>query len=201
LVAKSRECVQGAHIGKLEFWWIHGPGKQATPENADGLVCFQFVQSCAANFARVLHLSVVSGEETWQELMPSAIFEVRKLVFGTLPVDSLRAVVLSAVDDNGKIYVDGDVEVAFEKCRFRWFQLTQSLRRTRSSVLALQKRKKLASRFLVLNAYRAKGDPEPPRSDIRRMTPLLLKGNASASPSASPSSAPTGESASGFASF
>lgn len=187
----------------MELFWIHRPGALVTADTADGLVCFQFVQGCASNFARVLHLSVTNGEGcSWQELLPSAIFEVRRLIFGTLPVDSLRAVVLAGEEDTGRIYVDVDVETAYERCRFRWFQLTQSLRRTRSSRVGLQSHgKKLASRFLVLHTHRAQADPKAPHSTIGRMPSLLLKDEVPQSGSTTDTPSSSQDTAGGFTPF
>jgi len=205
LQTRASEQILGGHLGKLELFWIHRPDVEATPEMADGLVAFQFVQGFAANFVRILHLSVVGspveespglspqkdkGVETdWPTLMPSAIFEVRRLLFATLPVASLRAVVFAGEDDNGRIYVDRDVEVSFERCRFRWFQLTQSLRRTRS---VLRKEKvKPSARFLVLHAARGELDPPPPRrASIAAMPALKLRDEQPPSPTKSPSQLP-----------
>lgn len=202
LQARAAEHLQGGHVGKLEFFWIlrPGSGSKASPEAADGLVCFQFVQSCAANFARVLHLSVVPGDDgAWQEVLPSAILEVRRLIFGSLPVDSIRAVVLAGEDEGGRIYVDGDVETSYLRCAFRWFQLTQNIRRTKSSYGGLSRgKKKLGSRFLVLATHRGAADPKAPRSNIGRLDPLLLRDERP-----SPSGDDTGNAqvSAGFASF
>mmetsp|Transcript_42086 Transcript_42086/g.105891 ORF Transcript_42086/g.105891 Transcript_42086/m.105891 type:complete len:865 (+) Transcript_42086:167-2761(+) len=205
LQTRANEHLLGGHVGKLEFFWLHRPGVEATPEASDGLVCFQFVQSCASNFARILHLSVATATEAepWQDMLPSAVLEVRRLIFGTLPVDSLRAVVLAGEDDTGRIYVDGDVEVSYERCRFRWFQLTQSVRRTRrSATLGLQKKKKLESRFLVLHTHRHASDPQAPRSTIGRLPSLLLRDSpAASSPGASPAAEAPEEAQGGFTSF
>merc|ERR1719436_2365406 len=102
--------------------------------------------------------------DQWQESLPSAVLEVRRLIFGTLPVDSLRSVVLVGADEADRIYVDGDIENAYESCGFRWFQLTQHVRRRRSSLGLQSSKKKLSSRFLVLHAHRQPTDPPAPRS-------------------------------------
>jgi len=177
LQAKAAEQVLGGHVGKLELFWIHRPGVQASAETAEGLVCFQFVQGAASNYGRILHLSLVEDSEassSWKATLPSAILEVRRLLFGMLPIDSLRAVVMAGQDGDGPIYVDSDVEVAYQRCRFRWFQLTQSIKRTKGGLVTRQK-VKLQSRFLVLHAMRSPADPRAPRSDIGRLPALLLK--------------------------
>jgi len=194
LQAKASEHILGGHVGKLEFFWLHQKGTEATPETADGLVCFQFVQGCAANFGRILHLSVAEDGAAmpeqqqqqqqqqrqpdergkWNDTLPSAILEVRRFIFGTLPVDSLRAVMVAGQDGgSGPIYVDSQVEAAYKSCRFRWFQLTQNLHRTRTRMLA--KKKTMNSRFLVLHVSRGSDDPLPPRSAIECLPALLLK--------------------------
>jgi len=188
LMKRSEEECLGGIVGKLEFFWICRPGCAPTPETADGLCCFQFVQGFAANFARVLHLSVTRhggdgtgdghGREPWASILSSAIFEVRRLIFSTLPVDSIRAVVLAGEDEtSGRIYVDGDVEVAYQRCRFRWFQLTQNLRRTRTGIRRKSKMK-LSTRFLVLYAPRQEHDPAAPRNaTVGRLPAVLFKGD------------------------
>jgi len=179
LQVKASEQILGGHVGKLEFFWIHKQGTEAAPETAEGLVCFQFVQGCAANFGRILHLSVVEHSQdslhSWKDMLPSAIFQVRCFLFATLPVDSLRAVVLAGQDGSGPIYVDSEVEAAYQRCRFRWFQLTQSLHRTRSGLRL--KKTKMKSRFLVLHTIRGAVDPPAPRSNIGCMPALLLRNN------------------------
>lgn len=177
LQAKASEQILGGHVGKLEVFWLHRPGVQASPETAEGLVCFQFVQGAACNYGRILHLSVADGgvdSNAWKALLPSAIFEVRRLMFGMLPIDSIRAVVLAGQDGDGPIYVDSDVEVAYQRCRFRWFQLTQNIKRTKGGLVKREK-VKLQSRFLVLHAMRSPADPRAPHSDIGRLPALLLK--------------------------
>jgi len=175
LQKRANEQCLGGHVGKLDFFWICRPGSDPTPDAADGLVCFQFVQGFATNFARVFHLSVVDRTgDGLVSLLPSAIFEVRRLIFETLPVDSIRAIVLAGEDDSGRIYVDDDVEVAYQRCRFRWFQLTQNLRRTRSGIRR-KKKLKPSTRFLVLNAMRQEHDPKAPGSSIGRRPAMLLK--------------------------
>lgn len=192
----ASEHLQGAHAGKLEFWWIHAPGKKASPELADGLVCFQFVQSCATNFARILHLSVVSHEDGWSAVLPSAILEVRRLIFGTLPVDAVRAAVLALEDESGRTCVDEEIEVAFNQCGFRWFQLTQDIRRTSSKFR--RKQKSVATRNLVLNTYRSKQDPEAPYSEIRRLPSLLLQDSVLSSPAGHAAETPVADVFSAF---
>lgn len=186
LQARAAEQIAGGHVGKLDFFWIHRPnltGDKTSPDTATGLVCFQFVQGFASNFARVLHLSVVAPDPpnnsaveaaSWRDDLPSAIFEVRRLLFSTLPIDSIRAVVMAAEDESNKIYVDEDIEVAYQQCRFRWFQLTQSLRRTRSSIPG-RKRVNKSTRFLVLHSSRLETDPAAPRSNIVSRPALLLR--------------------------
>jgi len=184
LQTRAAEHLQGGHLGKLEFFWILRPGAKASPEAADGLACFQFVQSYSCNFARILHLSVVDGPAGgWRETLPSAVLEVRRMVFGSLPVDSLRSVVLAAEDESARIYIDRNVETAFKRCGFRWFQLTQTL--TRKSGSVFHKGKRLTHRFLVMHAYRQGTDPCAPQSSIGRLSPLLLKDDMKASSASS----------------
>jgi len=198
ILARANEQQLGGHVGKLECFWICRPGVNASPETADGFVCFQFVQGFASNFARILHLSVVgdgapgnstaaSRSESWPSLLPSAIFQVRRLLFETLPVDSLRSVVLAGEDDSGGIYVDTDIEVSYVRCNFRWFQLTQTVRRTKKAITRKQKVRN--SRFLVLSTMRRPEDPKAPRnSSIARRPALLLQNDSSAEPESSPAS-------------
>lgn len=40
LQARAGEQILGGHVGKLECFWILRPGTDATPEAAEGLVCF-----------------------------------------------------------------------------------------------------------------------------------------------------------------
>eukprot|EP00929_Paragymnodinium_shiwhaense_P105622 TRINITY_DN70676_c0_g1_i1.p1 TRINITY_DN70676_c0_g1~~TRINITY_DN70676_c0_g1_i1.p1 ORF type:complete len:892 (+),score=207.49 TRINITY_DN70676_c0_g1_i1:123-2798(+) len=185
LQVRAAEQLCGGHVGKLELFWIVRQGCQATAETAEGLVAFQFVQGIASNFARVLHLSVVGEgndkegsvtfDETWQDVMPSAIFEVRKLLFGTLPISGIRAFMLAGEDDEGQIYIDKDVEVAYQRSSFRWFQLTQTLKRTKSALTG-RKSVRPAARFLVLHAPRTASDPAAPRGHhIGSMPALLLR--------------------------
>lgn len=200
-------------------------------ESAEGLVCFQFVQGYAGNFARVLHLSVVapgksatgggpvgsppgsgaenlkggssrrssgaspSPEEASDEaeaaalaLLPSAVFEVRRFVLGTLPVDGVRVTVHASEDQRQRIYLDGDVESAFYRCGFRWFQLTQTVRRrygrgrrilqgatgARKQALLL---KKSGVHFVLSSPRREEsGDPPMPlRSSVERLAPWHAK--------------------------
>jgi len=180
LQARASEQLLGGHIGKLEFFWITRSGVDPSAETVEGLVCFQFAQGCASNFARILHLSVVGdsagGEDAWRDVLPSAIFEVRKFLFSTLPIDSLRAVVLAGEDASGRIYVDGDVEVSYERCRFRWFQLTQTqMRRTRSLAGLRREKPKRSCRFLVLHTARKADDPAAPRGTVARLPAMLLR--------------------------
>mmetsp|Transcript_22473 Transcript_22473/g.49799 ORF Transcript_22473/g.49799 Transcript_22473/m.49799 type:complete len:756 (-) Transcript_22473:32-2299(-) len=207
LQARASEQTLGGHVGKLEMFWIHRPNLDPAPETADGMVIFQFVQGFAANFVRILHLSVIGSpcpeqspgrekgaapETDWAKLMPSAIFEVRRLLFATLPVASLRAVVLAGEDETGRIYFDRDVEVCYARCRFRWFQLTQSLRRTRS-VLNRKEKVKPSSRFLVLHAARGELDPPAPRSSISALPALKLRDEQAAGDTGSPKTLPPKE--------
>jgi len=78
------------------------------------------------------------------------------------------------------IYVDRDVEMSYQQCRFRWFQLTQSVRRSRSAFSTISGSRKLkpSSRFLVLNAMRTEADPAAPRSNIEKRSSLLLQNGA-----------------------
>eukprot|EP00931_Biecheleriopsis_adriatica_P098479 TRINITY_DN7243_c0_g1_i2.p1 TRINITY_DN7243_c0_g1~~TRINITY_DN7243_c0_g1_i2.p1 ORF type:complete len:740 (-),score=171.73 TRINITY_DN7243_c0_g1_i2:144-2165(-) len=165
-------------VGKMEMFWIHSPGATPTPETAEGLACFQFVQGCAAHNARLLHISVtaqdVPGNSGWRHVLPSAILETKRLVFATLPINSVRAIVLAGEDDTGSIHVDRDVEESYARCRFRWFQLTQSVRRSRSG-LTRKRKVKLDSRFMVLEAYRHESDPAAPRNTVDTKPPMLLK--------------------------
>lgn len=178
LQEKASEQALGGLVGKLEIFWIHRSGGMPTPESADGLVCFQFVQGHASNHARVLHLSVVAnGPDCWHDVLPSAIFEVRRLIFETMAVDSIRAVILASEDDDGLIYVDRDVEAAYQVCRFRWFQLTQSIRRSRSAIRKSKVRG--STRFLILHVPRTTADPVAPRSHIGSKPALVLKNNPS----------------------
>lgn len=112
--------------------------------------------------------------------MSSAIFEVRRFIFGSLPVDSLRAVVLAGEDEAGRICIDGDIEVAYQRCRFRWFQLTQNVRRMRTG---LRRREKVrtSTRFLVMHVSRGSADPPPPRrASVPRLPAVLFNGSAAA---------------------
>jgi len=188
LQARAAEQPLGGLVGKLECFWIRAVGMTASPETAEGLVCFQFVQGFAANFARVLHLSVVgtcaqgesssteAGDE-WQEVLPSAILEVRRFLFGTLPIDSVRGIVNAIEDENGDMCVDNDVEQAWKKNRFRWFQVHQNLRRIRSVV---RRRKMLSSRHLVFHASRTKQDPRTAQTSIGRLPALMLRSSEDA---------------------
>jgi len=174
LQGRAAEQILGGHVGKLEFFWIHQSGAEGTPDNADGLVCFQFVQGFAANFVRILHLSVVGVDGVWELKLPDVIFQVRQFLLTTLPIDSLRAVVLAGEDDAGKMYFDSDIEVCYQQCRFRWFQLTQSLRRTRNT-LTRRAQVRPSSRFLVLHSPRISTDPPAPRCDLSPMPALQLR--------------------------
>lgn len=174
LQGRAAEQILGGHVGKLEFFWIHQSGAEGTPDNADGLVCFQFVQGFAANFVRILHLSVVGVDGVWELKLPDVIFQVRQFLLTTLPIDSLRAVVLAGEDDAGKMYFDSDIEVSYQQCRFRWFQLTQSLRRTRNT-LTRRAQVRPSSRFLVLHSPRISTDPPAPRCDLSPMPALQLR--------------------------
>eukprot|EP00913_Durusdinium_trenchii_P022227 g20886.t1 len=170
----------GSLVGKLELFWIHKPGETPSADSAVGLVCFQFVQGrmfesgrvlvsstvlCsgyASHYARILHLSVASPEA-----LRSAVLNSKRLIFGTLPVQSVRVTVLAAEDGERRICVDPQVEQAFHQCGFRWFQLTQKLRRQKSAFLPV--------RFLVLHSPRSDLDPPPPRDNIGMKSPLLLQ--------------------------
>jgi len=186
LEERAAETPPGAFVGKLECFWLLRPDEKPTPESASGLVCFQFVQGFAANFARVLHLSVVDPDHqkdaasegstadsmSWRDALPSALLEVRRFIFGMLDVVSIRSVVLAGEDADGLIYVDEDVEAAYQQSRFRWFQLTQNIRRTRSGLT--RKKIKKASRFLVLHSARGPDDPAAPRTATMAPQPALL---------------------------
>jgi len=179
----------GGHVGKLEMFWIQRPGSKPAPESADGLVCFQFVQGAASNHARILHLSLTAPDQdpscqTWQDVLPSAILEVKRLIFATLPVDSLRAVVLAAEDDGGRVYVNRDVEHAYQQCCFRWFQLTQSLKRSRSG-LSRRRKVRPGARFMVLHTPRTASDPAAPRCNLGKKPALLLQSGAASEAEAS----------------
>jgi hypothetical protein len=180
LQERASESCLGGQVGKLEFFWICLPRAEPTPEGASGLVCFQFVQGFSSNFARILHLSVVeqsSGKaQLWSSILPSAIFEVRRFIFQTLPVQSIRATVLMCEDESGSLCVDGDVEVAYQRCRFKWFQLTQNLRRSRSGIRR-KKKVKPSTRFMVLHTPRLEEiDPKAPRqTSVQPMPALLLR--------------------------
>lgn len=174
---RSAENIPGGHIGKLEMFWITRSGSEASADEALGLVCFQFVQGFASNFARVLHLSVTGsdrgGANDWREMLPHAVLEVRRLLFTTLPVGSIRSVILAGEDAEKRIYVDRDVEVAYQRCSFRWFQLTQSLKHTKATITR-RASVKPKSRFLVLNAMRRADDPSAPRNSSISSKPALL---------------------------
>lgn len=165
----------GSLVGKLEIFWIHLPGKVASADSADGLVCFQFVQGHAAHYARILHLSVAPQDGLgWPQALPAAIAQVRHFIFTTLPVQSLRVVVLAAEDEDKRICIDRDVEAAYKHCRFRWFQLTQRLRRAKSAFLRHRKSAR-SIRFLVLHSPRTDEDPPAPRDAVGTKPALKLQ--------------------------
>eukprot|EP00435_Cladocopium_sp_Y103_P006236 s3267_g2.t1 len=182
LQGAAAEHPLGSLVGKLELFWIHEPGDlpPKPAESAVGLVCFQFVQGHAAHYARVLHLSV-----TRPEALQSAVLQARHLILETLPVKSLRVTVLAAEDDAQHICIDPHVERAYHQCGFRWFQLTQKLRRKKSSLL--RHRKKRAVRFLVLHSQRGDADPPAPRNEIGTKAQLLLQSQTSEGARESPS--------------
>lgn len=182
LQGAAAEHPLGSLVGKLELFWIHEPGDlpPKPAESAMGLVCFQFVQGHASHYARVLHLSV-----TRPEALQSAVSQARHLILETLPVKSLRVTVLAAEDDGQHICIDPHVERAYHQCGFRWFQLTQKLRRKKSSLL--RHRKKRAVRFLVLHSQRGDADPPAPRNEIGTKAQLLLQSQTSEEGRESPS--------------
>eukprot|EP00928_Gymnodinium_smaydae_P100175 TRINITY_DN9767_c0_g1_i1.p1 TRINITY_DN9767_c0_g1~~TRINITY_DN9767_c0_g1_i1.p1 ORF type:complete len:790 (-),score=101.72 TRINITY_DN9767_c0_g1_i1:184-2553(-) len=172
LQSRASEQLLGGMVGKLNFFWIVRCGSKGSPEDALGLVCFQFCQGLASNHARILHMSVVGDNgdaDVWNSTFPSAIVVVRKLIFGTLPVSSIRSVILAGEDDDGLIYIDSDLEKSYKSCQFRWFQLTQKVKHTKS-VLTGRASVRLKSRFLVLHATRAPDDPIAP--DQKHLSPL-----------------------------
>ncbi|CAE7411976.1 unnamed protein product [Symbiodinium pilosum] len=179
LQRRAAEQPLGSLVGKLEIFWIHQPGKDTSADSADGLVCFQFVQGHAAHYARILHLSVAPQDGiSWQQALPAAIAQVRRFILATLPVQSLRVVVLAAEDDDKRICIDRDVEIAYKHCRFRWFQLTQRLRRAKSAFLRHRKSSR-SIRFLVLHSPRMDEDPPAPRNGIGTKPALKLSPPAS----------------------
>lgn len=213
LQERASEQLLGGVVGKLEFFWLHPPGQSASPDTAVGLVCFQFVQGFASNFARILHLSVAeeasdlppeSSTDTawpgnWRISMPSAILQVRHFLFSMLPVDSLRSVVLAGEDDAGRIYVDAHIEVCYQQCRFRWFQLTQQIRRSKNSLRRKAKVKR-GARFLVLSSPRQDTDPAAPRAavSVGRLPAVVLRdelspANCSATPTSKDADLPAPE--------
>lgn len=203
LQAAANEQLAGGHVGKLECFWIHEPGAQPCPEAASGLVCFQFVQGHSSNFVRVLHLSAVGGgppgsgrEAAEGRLLSAAVREARGLIFGALPADSLRAVVLVGEDEEGRLYVDADVEAAYQGCGFRWFQLTQCIRRSRSAFRAAKIKPSL--RFLVFSAHRGPTDPPRPSGGLQPLSALLLRSDEDATARAEAQAAASGESISSF---
>ncbi|CAE7648878.1 unnamed protein product [Symbiodinium sp. CCMP2592] len=176
LQGRAAEQPLGSLVGKLEIFWIHLPGKVASADSADGLVCFQFVQGHAAHYARILHLSVAPQDGIgWPQALPAAIAQVRHFIFTTLPVQSLRVVVLAAEDEDKRICIDRDVEAAYKHCRFRWFQLTQRLRRAKSAFLRHRKSAR-SIRFLVLHSPRTDEDPPAPRDAVGTKPALKLQG-------------------------
>jgi hypothetical protein len=195
LQKRAAEQIAGGHLGKLDFFWVLRPGTRPGADTALGLVCFQFVQGFAANFVRILHLSIIglddqggsgNGESNtqidrpWRVMLPSVVLEVRRLIFGTLPVGSIRAIVLASTDEDGAVCVDRDVEHAYERCRFRWFQLTQCVKRTRASLIK-RETVKLKSRFLVMHAMRAPDDPPAPTThDVSVRPAILMKSEGTA---------------------
>ncbi|CAE7430767.1 unnamed protein product [Symbiodinium natans] len=175
LQGRAAEQPLGSLVGKLEVFWIHQPGRAASAESADGLVCFQFVQGHAAHYARILHLSVAPQDGIgWPQALRAAIAQVRRFIFTTLPVQSLRVVVLAAEDDDKRICIDRDVEIAYKHCHFRWFQLTQRLRRAKSAFLRHRKSAR-SVRFLVLHSPRMDEDPPAPRDAIGTKPALKLQ--------------------------
>lgn len=175
LQGRAAEQPLGSLVGKLEIFWIHLPGKVASADSADGLVCFQFVQGHAAHYARILHLSVAPQDGLgWPQALPAAIAQVRHFIFTTLPVQSLRVVVLAAEDEDKRICIDRDVEAAYKHCRFRWFQLTQRLRRAKSAFLRHRKSAR-SIRFLVLHSPRTDEDPPAPRDAVGTKPALKLQ--------------------------
>jgi len=176
LQGRAAEQPLGSLVGKLEIFWIHLAGKLASADSADGLVCFQFVQGHAAHYARILHLSVAPQDGIgWPQALPAAIAQVRHFIFSTLPVQSLRVVVLAAEDEDKRICIDRDVEAAYKHCRFRWFQLTQRLRRAKSAFLRHRKSAR-SIRFLVLHSPRTDEDPPAPRDAVGTKPALKLQG-------------------------
>eukprot|EP00434_Breviolum_minutum_P024611 symbB.v1.2.021734.t1/scaffold1896.1/size96813/5 len=170
---KLQACAAEHPLGSLLFW-IHERGDVQTKlvESAVGLVCFQFVQGHASHYARILHLSVAKPEA-----LQSAVSQARRLILETLPVRSLRVTVLAAEDGAQRICIDPHVELAYHQCGFRWFQLTQKLRRKKTALL--RHRKKCAVRFLVLHSQRTDADPPAPRSEIGTKAPVLLQSQTS----------------------
>lgn len=173
LQACAAEHPLGSLVGKLELFWIHERGDVQTKlvESAVGLVCFQFVQGHASHYARILHLSVAKAEA-----LQSAVSQARRLILETLPVRSLRVTVLAAEDGAQRICIDPHVELAYHQCGFRWFQLTQKLRRKKTALL---RHRKCAVRFLVLHSQRTDADPPAPRSEIGTKAPVLLQSQTS----------------------
>ncbi|CAJ1383378.1 unnamed protein product [Effrenium voratum] len=166
--ACAAEQPLGSIVGKLELFWIHQPGQVPEADTVDGLVCFQFVQGHATHYARIVHLSVASPQ-----VLQSAVLHVKRLIFATLPVHSLRATVLAAEDDDRRICIDPQVERAYHQCGFRWFQLTQKLRRKKAAFLRYRKCRSL--RFMVLHLPRTDADSPAPRDLVGTKAPLLLR--------------------------
>eukprot|EP00439_Symbiodinium_sp_Y106_P068937 s4314_g11.t2 len=76
----------------------------------------------------------------------------------------------------------GNVEAAYKHCRFRWFQLTQRLRRAKSAFLRHRKSAR-SIRFLVLHSPRTDEDPPAPRDAVGHSpSDVRLRADASRGP-------------------
>ncbi|CAK0799093.1 unnamed protein product [Prorocentrum cordatum] len=96
----------------------------------------------------------------------------------------------------GRLYVDADVEAAYQGCGFRWFQLTQCIRRSRSAFRAAKIKPSL--RFLVFSAHRGPTDPPRPSGGLQPLSALLLRSDEDATARAEAQAAASGESISSF---
>merc|ERR1712232_1297437 len=86
----------------------------------------------------------------------------------------------AGADEVGGVYVDRDVEYAYERCRFRWFQMTQCVKRTRQA-LTRRESVKLKSRFMVMHTMRTAEDPAAPKNhDVATRPAVLMRSEGSA---------------------
>jgi len=124
--------------GTMPAWhWLLTSGRQVCHSEPVGLVVFRHVRGALGSHGQICHLSL-SGDG-WLEKLPCALDALRREMFRSFPIKSIRVLLRYSIQEDGSYQIDKAIENVFKQSGFRWFQLTNTSDGKRGQTMDLRR--------------------------------------------------------------